>query len=70
MERDDLARYGESLYGRHWQRPMAAGLGVHHSTVQRWVTGDAVMPEEMVTQVWRLMHDKVAELVGYLEGEC
>ena len=69
MTRDDLARGGAALYGRRWQAPLAADLGVHHQTMRRWVSGEIAMPEEMVNRLWRLLHERRAEFDDILEGE-
>lgn len=54
-EVDLLRRIGESLYGEHWQSPLARDLAVAVRTVQRWAAGSRAIPSSLWPQADRLL---------------
>ena len=45
MTREIFQQVGEALYGPRWQAAMARDLGVQLRSVQRWLSGERVMPD-------------------------
>ncbi len=41
---ETIRRAGEALYGKEWQGPLAADLGVSVNTIRRWLAGEAEIP--------------------------
>lgn len=54
MEPAEITEIGERLYGAGWQTKMADALGVHVTTVWRWLAGKSVMPRWRVEAVRKL----------------
>jgi hypothetical protein len=44
MNRDELRKIGETLWGSRWQTPMAESLGKRPRTIRRWVSGAFPVP--------------------------
>lgn len=51
MTRDELRAAGETLYGQHWQTPLARQLGVAERTVRRWISGKLSVGPEMAAAI-------------------
>jgi len=47
-----LRQIGEQLYGRNWQTPLSAAIGVSDRSMRRWVSGDDDIPRG----VWADIH--------------
>lgn len=44
MTPTELRAIGESIYGPHWQSPLACALGVSARALQRWANGQNTIP--------------------------
>ncbi len=62
MTADLFRRIGAALYGRNWHAELAHTLGVVRRTVQRWETGDALIPPILSRTLARLVAARQDEL--------
>lgn len=74
MTPDLLAAAGVALFGPEWKRPLAAALGAYFPegprdtldprAVQRWATGQKVIPDWVGAALHRLLIDEAECLEG------
>ena len=65
-----LAEIGETIFGRSWQRPLAAAVGVNERTVRRWATDGA--PEHVkqaLVPVARKSEKRLQRVMELLKGK-
>lgn len=59
---DDLATYGQALYGAHWAAPLAKALNVNERNLRRWLAGTADPPPGIIDDLRALVRQKISEL--------
>ena len=47
MTPNQLAHFGESIYGDGWQSALARDLDIADRTVRRWIAGEFKVPDEI-----------------------
>jgi hypothetical protein len=63
---ETLATFGETMYGRDWQSPMARALGVADRTIRRWVAGDTSIDPS----IWADLPELCAERAKHFEEQA
>jgi len=61
---DLFSQAGESLFGEHWSRPMAAALRVRVDTVWQWNKGRNPIPPGIWAEVFALLASEEQRLTG------
>ena len=61
-----LVETAKSLFGNHWQQPMAVALKVTPRTLRRWADGEGPVPPRMATEVLLLAYRRADQLSGLL----
>ena len=65
MTPNQLRTAGEALFGKRWQRPLAAEIGVNDRTVRRWANDEWPVPATM-TALIRLALEERRLAIGWL----
>lgn len=58
---------GEALYGAEWRPQLERALDVASATIQKWLSGEIIPPEGVMTTLLRLTQDRIRVLID-LEG--
>lgn len=73
MTPDTLTRLGTLLFCPYgWRKHMAEWLEINPRTVERWASGDTIIPEWLPKEMLRLAKERKKELDGVvrnLEGQ-
>lgn len=57
-----LAHIGVLLFGRGWQTPLAAALGVTLRTVVYWAAGAVPVPRRIIPQLEEMLEARAREI--------
>ncbi len=69
VDPDDLAAFGQALYGEHWQGQLAAALNVGDRTFRGWLSRALQIPEFVEYKLSDLLEDRM-RVVGGLVAFC
>lgn len=66
MDAAELAEIAEQIYGRDWQSPLAADIGVAARTVQRWAAS-AMRPPDLRAELAAICRRRARHLDSVAE---
>ena len=66
MTPDLLRRAGQALFGEHFVKPLALGLGVTDRTMHRWLAGSHPIPDLLHYELRALASDRKLEIEAIL----
>ena len=54
---------GEALYGAEWRPQLARALDVASVTMQQWISGEILPPDNVMTALLRLTQERIRVLI-------